>query len=145
MLNDKLTNVYWPYHSPTGKLDIINIQPVNEKSSPSLCMHVYLHFIAFLLAVVVKRPSQVDVAPWCYKLGWDGNLWLGWSIEHLTVLNRLSWNLSRPKGSPCQKKPCIFGHYPNCDLTPPKAQIRALCGTIFLPKMRKFFKQQFWL
>ena len=47
------------------------------------------------------------------------------------------------KGSPCQKKPCIFGHCPNYNLTPPKAQIQALCGTIFLPKMRKFFKQQF--
>ena len=38
-----------------------------------------------------------------------------------------------------------FGHCPNCDLTPPIAQIRALCGTMFLPKMRKFSKQQFWL
>ena len=47
--------------------------------------------------------------------------------------------------APAKKKPCIFGHCPNCDLTPPKAQIRALCGTIFLPKMRKFFKQPFLL
>ena len=43
------------------------------------------------------------------------------------------------------KKTCIFGHCPNCDLTAPIAQIRALCGTMFLPKMRKFSKQQFWL
>ena len=49
------------------------------------------------------------------------------------------------KGSPIQKKTCIFGHCPNCNLTPPIAQIRALCGTTILPKMRKFFKQQFWL
>ena len=45
--------------------------------------------------------------------------------------------------APPKKKPCIFGLCPNCDLTPPIAQIRALCGTIFLPKIRKFFKQQF--
>ena len=45
--------------------------------------------------------------------------------------------------APPQKKPCIFGHCPNCNLTPPVAQIRALCGTTILPKMRKFFKQQF--
>ena len=45
------------------------------------------------------------------------------------------------KEVPPKEKPCIFGHCPNCDLTPPIAQIRALCGTIFLPKMRKFLKQ----
>ena len=31
--------------------------------------------------------------------------------------------------APPKKNRCIFGHCPNCDLTPPIAQIRALCGT----------------
>ena len=48
-------------------------------------------------------------------------------------------------GKPHPKKTCIFGHCPNCNLTPPIAQIRALCGTNTLPKMRKFLKQHFWL
>ena len=45
--------------------------------------------------------------------------------------------------APPKKNLCIFGHCPNCNLTPPNAKIRALCGTNILPKMRKFFKQQF--
>ena len=32
---------------------------------------------------------------------------------------------------------------PNLRFDPPIAQIRALCGTIFLPKMKKFLTQQF--
>ena len=53
-----------------------------------------------------------------------------------------SWAL---REAPPKKKTCIFGHCPNCNLTPPNAQIRALCGTTILLKMRKFFKQPFWL
>ena len=49
------------------------------------------------------------------------------------------------KGSPTPKTTRIFGHCPNCNLTPPIAQIRALCVTTILPKIWKFFKQQFWL
>ena len=47
--------------------------------------------------------------------------------------------------APPGKKTCLFEHCPNHNLTPPIAQIQALCGTNFLPKMRKFLKQQFWL
>ena len=40
------------------------------------------------LPLCIKTPSQMDVAPWCYK--WvgelDGYLRVGWGIEHLTVL-----------------------------------------------------------
>ena len=42
------------------------------------------------------------------------------------------------EGSPTPKKPVYLGIAQNCDLV-------GLCGTIFLPKMRKFLKQQFWL
>ena len=34
---------------------------------------------------------------------------------------------------------------PILQFDPPITQIRALCGTITLPKIRKFFKHQFWL
>ena len=64
--------------------------------------------------------------------------------SHLNI-QRAARNLCVSKGSPTQKNPCIFGHCPNCNLTHPNAQIRALCGTNILPKMRKFFKQPFWL
>ena len=40
--------------------------------------------------------------------------------------------------APPNKKQCIFGHCPNCDLTPLIAQIRALCGTI-TPQRYLFF------
>ena len=38
--------------------------------------------------LLIKKPSKMDVAPWCYKWvgGLDGNLLVGWGIEHLTVL-----------------------------------------------------------
>ena len=42
------------------------------------------------------------------------------------------------EGSPTQKKRVYLG-------IAQIAQIRALCGTTILPKMRKFFKKQFWL
>ena len=42
--------------------------------------------------------------------------------------------------APPPKKTCIFGHCPNCDLTPPIAQIRALCGTIFFAENEKILK-----
>ena len=45
--------------------------------------------------------------------------------------------------APSKKKPCIFGHCPNCYLTPPIAQIRALSGTMFLPNMRKLLNSHF--
>ena len=64
------------------------------------------------------------------------------TLGHIQVLPLLGCN-RYIKGSPTQKKLCIFGHCPNCDLTPPIAQIRALCGTTFLQKMRKYSKQQF--
>ena len=66
-------------------------------------------------------------------------------ISDLTMWILMVHILPHSLGKPHPKKPCIFGHCPNCDLTPPIAQIRALCGTMFLPKMRKFSKQQFWL
>ena len=53
--------------------------------------------------------------------------------------------------APPQKKPCIFGHCPNCDLTPPIAQIRALkirwlsYGLYSLKNCHKQFGQAFWL
>ena len=66
--------------------------------------------------------------------------WLGFLNTSLILSN-----IATILGKSVYKKTCIFGHCPNCNLTPPIAQIRALCGTTILPKMRKFFKQQFWL
>ena len=90
-------------------------------------------------------------APYAVYIGW------GWRIcichaRGCSTVNSISHScgvlhpgMSSYKVSPSQKKQCIFGHCPSCDLTPLIAQIRALCGTMFLPKMRKFLKQQFWL
>ena len=65
--------------------------------------------------------------------------------QNLTAMhcNTPTLNSTKLREAPPPKKPCIFGYCPNCDLTPPIAQIRALCGTNFCPKVRNFFKQQF--
>ena len=72
----------------------------------------------------------------CHSLCYEGKV-----LIHQTSKGLLETSVG--KGSPTPKKSYIFGHCPNCDLTPPIAQIRALCDTMFLPKMRKFSKQQF--
>ena len=65
-----------------------------------------------------------------------------WSFCHIfadyTLLNRL-------REAPPKKKTVYIWALPKLQFDPPIAQIRALCGTTILPKMRKFFKQQFWL
>ena len=71
-------------------------------------------------------------------------LWCTYNnLGNFSIWNQVWQELFRE--APPKKKPCIFGNCPNYNLTPPNAQIRALCGTTILPKMRKFFRQQFWL
>ena len=48
-------------------------------------------------------------------------------------------------GKPHPKKTVYIWALPILQFDPPITQIRALCGTITLPKIRKFFKHQFWL
>ena len=70
--------------------------------------------------------------------------WNGFLMQPMETY-RLLLAYTDLREAPPKNKPFIFGHFPTCNLTPPIAQIRALCGTNILPKMRKFFKQQFWL
>ena len=88
--------------------------------------------------------SFLDCAGLLIPLSFRGSLQRYYAFLFLLACECESIGTMYEKPHP-KKKPCIFGHCPYCDLTPPIAQIRALCGTIFLPKMRTFFKQPFWL
>ena len=56
----------------------------------------------------INNTSKTDVALWCYKWYWDGlDLWVGCSIEHLTVLIRtlseINWEAFTRPQSPALK------------------------------------------
>ena len=74
------------------------IHPINnientQKIQKNSTIKWNMHFLVFNLdkqkwTKEQKSAFQMDVAPWCYKwIDWEGmDLWVGWGIEHLTVL-----------------------------------------------------------
>ena len=72
----------------------------------------------------------------CHSLCYEGKV-----LIHQTSKGLLETSVG--KGSPTPKKTCIFGHCPNCDLTPHYCANPGTLWHKFVAENKKILKQQF--
>ena len=158
------TGTYESWMLNTGRT-VVQLHAAKQATTEIQCRGCVCPSSPLLLPSICKALHAQPVAQFLGSAGcWIVQIWCPvgevaeWVNPECSSLHKLCWSVPPsqliwclpakssfrfdlylwfvPLGKPHPKKTCIFGHCPNCNLTPPIAQIRALCGTKFLPKMR---------